>query len=128
MLLKFSTQEAAENLDWEHDAEFEYRGEMYDVIHATITADSATYWVWWDTEETQLNNELKLLVDQILTSASNQSEHGLVVKFQLSQNYTIPDLSELPAQIQILPKNWKVDNQQLYKFLFSYQNTPPPRA
>ncbi len=58
VLLRFSLEEAAGLLRWEHPGEFEFGGEMYDVVERRVTGDSVCYWCWWDRKETDLNKQL----------------------------------------------------------------------
>ncbi|MCB0282255.1 MAG: hypothetical protein H6627_06055 [Calditrichae bacterium] len=57
--IKLSHTEAALQLDWEHDEEFEYKGQMYDLVKSKVTPDSVYYWCWLDQKETELNNRLE---------------------------------------------------------------------
>ncbi|MDF2158140.1 hypothetical protein [Algoriphagus sp. CAU 1675] len=59
LILKFSRKESEEELRWEHEREFEYRGEMYDIVSSEITGDSVIYTVWWDQEETALKKKIE---------------------------------------------------------------------
>lgn len=67
--LTFSKADAAE-LEWEHDREFMFEGQSYDVVEKEETADSITYHVWWDKIETKIKNQLAELV----SIALNQDE------------------------------------------------------
>lgn len=60
-LLVFSRSEAKSLLRWEHEREFEYRGQMYDLSKSEAKGDSLYYWVWPDHAETALNNALAQL-------------------------------------------------------------------
>lgn len=64
VLLKFSKKEAQTKLHWEHAKEFEFAGEMYDVVDMHATVDSVQYWCWWDSEEALLNQQLYQLLGQ----------------------------------------------------------------
>jgi hypothetical protein len=59
--LKFSEEELSELL-WEHEREFEYNGQMYDVVEKRIQGDTIVYICWWDHEETRLKEEMKKLL------------------------------------------------------------------
>lgn len=61
ILIKLSKEESKTQLEWEHDHEFEYRGEMYDVVRQEEHADTVFYYCWWDKEETRLNRDLEQL-------------------------------------------------------------------
>lgn len=65
--LTISKHDAATKLRWEHHKEFEYQGEMYDIVYAdTIGKDTIHYWLFWDNEETKLNKQLVALVANAL--------------------------------------------------------------
>jgi hypothetical protein len=60
--LTFSKKEIPTLLKWEHDKEFEYNGQMYDVAEVTDIGDSLQYLCWWDKAETATKkNKQKLL-------------------------------------------------------------------
>lgn len=54
--------EDAERLHWHHDREFEYLGEMYDVVSRTETTDSVILTCWWDRAESEVHRQLDLLM------------------------------------------------------------------
>lgn len=64
--LTFSKDETGSLLDWEHDKEFEYAGEMYDVVETLVHGDSITYHCWKDHEETHLNDLLTSITSDSL--------------------------------------------------------------
>lgn len=49
-------------LRWEHEREFEYKGQMYDVVEKKIQGDTVLFICWWDHEETRLKEEMKKLL------------------------------------------------------------------
>ena len=72
--LKFTLAEAR-SLEWEHEGEFEYNGQSYDVVNQEILGDSIVYYVWWDKIETQIKNQLAQLVAQALNQDEEQQEN-----------------------------------------------------
>ena len=62
VLLKFTHVEKNAKLRWEHAKEFEYNGEMYDVVESKVAGDTNYYWCWWDNEETTLCKKLDELL------------------------------------------------------------------
>jgi hypothetical protein len=60
--LAFTPDEMATELEWEHDAEFEYQGQMYDVVEKTVRVDSVIFWCIWDKAETGINRQLESVV------------------------------------------------------------------
>lgn len=75
ILLKFTKKEAVTQLHWEHSREFEYNNLMYDIVKTETKGDSIFYWCWLDHEETQLNQQLKNLVAQILVNDQQNKEN-----------------------------------------------------
>ena len=94
VLLRFSKKETKEKLDWEHSKEFEYQGEMYDVVNKIETTDSVAYWCWWDYEETQLNRQLAgLLLTTWQENKTQQHQNDLLIQYTknwLSENLIAP--------------------------------------
>lgn len=60
--LVFSAEELSSELKWKHSREFEYKGEMYDIVHIQATEDGTVFHCWWDHEETALNQQLTALL------------------------------------------------------------------
>lgn len=59
VLIKVHNSKIEIDLKWEHSKEFEYKGEMYDVVSKEFHNDSTYFWCWWDYDETSLNKQLK---------------------------------------------------------------------
>lgn len=57
VLLTF-TLEQHSKLKWMHSKEFEFEGEMYDVVETEVVDCVTHYWCWSDDEETVLNKQL----------------------------------------------------------------------
>lgn len=71
--LTFFKKEIPKLLKWEHDKEFEYNGQMYDVVKVTDVGDSLQYLCWWDKAETATKkNKQKLLHARMDTSNSEK--------------------------------------------------------
>lgn len=69
VVLRFTRTESEEKLRWKESREFEYGGEMYDIVDSESGGDTVTYWCWWDRAETKLNKHLN-------EQASRTSEHN----------------------------------------------------
>jgi len=74
VLIKLSDKERQSELRWEHSREFEYRGEMYDIVETVEKGDSTYYYVWWDNEETELNKKLDDLVAHVFGKSPKDRE------------------------------------------------------
>ena len=81
VLLSFTTKTAA-NLRWEHAREFEYQGEMYDVVETVVEGDTTHYWCWPDKEESKLNRHLATLTQQAMNQLpQRQDQQGQLLAF-----------------------------------------------
>ncbi len=74
VLFKFTDTEAQTELNWEHSKEFEYKGQMYDVVEKLVQGDTIYYWCWWDHEETKLNKQLNGLLAKVLGNNPQRQE------------------------------------------------------
>jgi len=63
-LLKLTKNEILQKVKWEHKKEFEYEGEMYDIVSQMDYGDTTYFWCWWDKKETALNKKLLTLVQK----------------------------------------------------------------
>lgn len=71
--LTFINSETTTLLRWEHDREFEYKGQMYDIIETQTNGDSISYICWWDHAETALNQQLQQIVE--ITFGTDPQNH-----------------------------------------------------
>jgi hypothetical protein len=125
--LTFALADAETQLRWEHSKEFEYNGEMYDVVESKSENGKITYWCWWDNEETTLNKQLNKLLARALNDQS-PSNGNANAQFWLNLIFLIPDQ---PAQIFYALMKTE-------KSLFSFQHdlsgviitgdSPPPKV
>jgi len=82
MLWKFSMADSRSKLEWEHSREFEYKGEMYDVIRSEKRGDTMWYWCYWDRKETKLKNQLNIVVFNLMgPGAENRNSSQLISDF-----------------------------------------------
>lgn len=87
--LTFSTAETATELRWEHDGEFEYKGQMYDIVETQINGDSISYICWWDHAETALNIQLQQIVEKTLgNDTQNHQKQDDLTNFYKSLYFT----------------------------------------
>lgn len=82
LLLTFSNEDALTKLEWEHSREFEYNGEMYDVISLEVNGDSTSYLCYHDVRETRAKNELRNVIASALGSTPhNQKSQSHITDF-----------------------------------------------
>lgn len=71
--LQFTTSEK-EALKWEHNKEFEFKGNMYDIVISEISKDSFTYYCYLDHAETALNNSIDKAIQHMVGKDSKQHQ------------------------------------------------------
>jgi hypothetical protein len=74
--LTFSPHQTQTELRWKHAKEFEYRGEMYDIVSTQQQGDSIVYHCWWDHEETALCQQLNTLAAVAWANNPFQQKHS----------------------------------------------------
>jgi hypothetical protein len=74
ILLRFTREELITELDWKHAEEFEYSGQLYDIVETKAVGDSVYLWCFWDKRETQFNQRLKELVAYALGNNKQNKE------------------------------------------------------
>ena len=75
-ILAFTVKEAGRLLEWEHPQEFEYAGEMYDVVEQAVHGDSVIYTCYHDRAETALNRQLHQWLAHWLQHSPLQQEQN----------------------------------------------------
>lgn len=83
--LTFHKNDTLKLLDWEHSGEFEYQGEMYDVVRREYQDDKVTYHLWWDHEETELNRQLTDLTASLFDQSPAKEKSSKQLSFFLDQ-------------------------------------------
>lgn len=72
--LTFSLEDS-KKLDWEHEREFEFEGQSYDIVESEVKGDSITYFVWWDKVETKIKNQLAELVSMAMNDDQQNQDN-----------------------------------------------------
>lgn len=121
VLLKFTKAASQTELRWEHSGEFEYKGQMYDIIETEIKGDTIYYWCWWDIEETKLKKQLtELAIHTIDYVGQNTAHQKRLINFYKSLFH--------PATVKwkfLLSSSKRKANFQ-YSFHYSSLSFPPP--
>ena len=120
VLLKFTDEESQTLLHWEHSKEFEYKGEMYDVVESKTEEDTVYYWCWWDNEETELNKQLDDLVAFVLGNDPGRKGSQKQVEDFYKSLYCEP----LPDRHMYLSQAEQTTSP--YKFSYLAVSYPPP--
>ena len=85
VFFQFSNNDITSKLKWEHDSEFEYNNQMYDVVEKLIVNDSTQLWCWWDHKETKLNKKLQ----ELALSAFQQDARSKEKQNELNKFYQL---------------------------------------
>ncbi len=110
-------------LDWEKDHEFQYEGEMYDVVQADTLQDGIHYTCWWDHEESQLVRKLKKLLNKALqTDPENDDDEKLLSLFKYAGNLNRGQASGPSSGKRVYP-----DREMALRPDFSLSPSPPPK-
>lgn len=127
VFLKFSKEEQQIHLNWKHAKEFEFKGEMYDVVEKEVYGDTTYYWCWWDSEETKLNKQLDQLVAFTLGNSpvQNQSQ-AKIMQFFKSLYFQNENLLVSCNAIETLNSSSFTNQFELLNRL-SLPDSPPPQ-
>ncbi len=122
----FSQKESQTKLIWKHSKEFEFNGEMYDVVKKITSTDSIQYWCWLDHEETKLSKQLsKLLVGAYQSDVPLKQKKQEIVSFYKSLFYS-EIFSWNPIFISFR-NSYTICFNNNYKIITININPPPPK-
>ncbi|WGF92771.1 hypothetical protein [Aequorivita marisscotiae] len=128
VLLKFSKEETQTKLRWKHAKEFEYNGQMYDIVSKEIKGDSIYYRCWWDHDETALNKKLqKLVADAFGSDTENKNNQKHL--YHYLQSFFCTELLDWHAASFIVPAEIYQDIMHETTFVSASISppTPPPK-
>jgi len=123
--LAFTQKEELTRLKWHDEKEFEWNGEMYDVVETQINGDTTFYLCWWDHEETELNKKLdELVADALGNSTKNrQNKNKLLELFEML--YVADSTPEKPS-VACSSKQTNYTGQHIYQSISLSHPFPPP--
>ncbi len=129
VLLKFTKEETKTNLRWEHSKEFEYNGQMYDIVSKEIKGDSIFFRCWWDHEETNLNKKLKKLVASAFNQDEDNQEKQKGLYFYLWSFFSPPvfDWQAAPSHNMEVVYEDSI-HPNIFNAIRISPPTPPPKA
>jgi len=80
--LKFTKEEAETNLNWKHAGEFEYKGQMYDIVEKCQEGDTTFYNCYKDHKETRLKSRIARLASRAMgQDPCQKSQTDKIVNF-----------------------------------------------
>jgi hypothetical protein len=120
-LIKLTTSEAEKSLRWKHSKEFEYQGEMYDIVRKEQKGDTLIFHCWWDYKETKLNQELAGLVMNLMGNDEQRNAQEEKLASFLKTLYCQDSFNESTTNFKWLSKSFTP-----YKKNYSFFSSPPP--
>jgi hypothetical protein len=126
VLLKFAEEEAETKLNWKHADEFEFKGQMYDIVEKDQEGDTTWYYCFKDDTETRLNREK----DSLLASAIGRDPR------QKSQTDRLTDFLKTVYQQDVFSWTPHAASTTVFHFsflIFNYSSlsfpplSPPPK-
>jgi hypothetical protein len=122
--LTLSAEEQQTQLRWEHEGEFEYRGEMYDVVKTEVIGNSTHFTLWHDSEETRLNKKLDELVAIALGENPKKQENEQKVNDFFKSLFIAND--PINSEIIVLAENTKYHPAKNYRQQGAHSPPVPP--
>lgn len=85
VMLKFTKKETETRLNWKHSREFEFEGQMYDIIKKHYEGDIICYYCYKDHKETKLNKMIARTASRALgQDPDRKSQNEKIVSFMKS--------------------------------------------
>lgn len=129
-ILTFAKKDIKNIVRWEHDREFEFLGEMYDVISSKESKDSVSYTCYWDIEETKIKKQIVKLFfsDNENFPLQHEKEAKMIEYFK--QFYTFQNVIMLADKLyQDIPLHLLNNKEIVFiKQLFNTVPHPPPKS
>lgn len=126
VLLKFTKEQTATKLKWKHSKEFEFENQMYDIVETDTVNGMIHFWCWLDSEETQLNKQLKELVSFALGNNTKKQEDQKRLLTFLKLYYFSQDTERIPLFLGTRG-NKSFHWRELYRSICNSPPTPPPK-
>lgn len=122
--LSFNKDEITK-LRWEHTKEFEYKSEMYDIVHKEIKSDSIIYWCWQDNDETNLEKSLNVLISKAIGDDHNSNPTKETIKQLIKKTFI--NQSELLYSNNIIEMNNYFNiSTSIFRSITLEISSPPP--
>jgi hypothetical protein len=123
--LTFPVEEVERMIEWENEYEFEYRGEMYDVVETEYSGIMISYWCWHDSKETRLKDQ----IEDLLAGGSDDAPVTKDKQIKLLQFYKTlyPTITGQIEPIHPIISNIEGDQiRKHWKSPFISPPVPPP--
>jgi hypothetical protein len=127
VLLKFTREESETGLTWKHSREFEYNGQMYDIVDQSQSGDSVFYTCYKDHKETRLNAKKEKLIARAIGQDPVQKNQTERLKNLFNTVYSRDAFAWKPDPPQ--PTNIHYSLFTIHYSLFTQSPpSPPPKC
>lgn len=127
VLLVFADSQLG-GLKWEHSREFEYKGQMYDVVYKEKTRDTTKYWCWWDHKETKLNKQLASALSGVFDNhPEKKARQAQLISFLKSLYFQQLQHSDMDLGPESSTKFFTCNDDNLWS-LNQRPLVPPPKS
>ncbi len=124
-ILVFKTSEIKTKLRFEHDKEFHFNNELYDIISQKISKDSVEYLVLKDTKEKQMYGAFFSYLEKNVNEKTNNIKKILSSVF-IGLVYYVSNKLNLSLYFKYLEVN-NISFTQKYSSIYLDFPSPPPR-
>lgn len=124
--LAFTEAQMKTDLRWEHDGEFEYKDQMYDIISREVKGDTTHFYAYWDKLESLVNSKLNELITLHFGGKSNQQDNSQLVVSLVKALYVQPS-AQSTTFFQTLVSTQFLEIEMIYDPKSQGVDGPPPR-
>jgi len=114
-----------EEFKWHDDHEFQYRGEMYDIIRKEVHDDEMWYYCHHDRAETELLNKLSAYVSNYLQQDPKERQNKLLLKILWDKTFFPSHANILSGPVVKSP--FASFQQRTTSGIFWNIDPPPPK-
>ena len=127
VVLFFTAEEILTKLNWKHAREFEYNGQMYDIVDQKTEGDFIAFTCYKDHKETRLNREKEKLIAKALGQDPVQKKQTERLKNFLKSVFQ----HEISAWKPFLSQSFNINyalNIKHYSLFLESPPSPPPKC
>lgn len=123
--LQFARADSASAVRWKHSREFQFRGEMYDIVRMENRGDSILFLCWKDNQESKLDSQLHALIDHTM----GNHPPGKTTNHQLYKFYSNLYCSAYSIHLALYQSNTNYRNylDDIYPEPYRQLIDPPPQ-
>ena len=126
--LAFLSSEINTKLKWKHSREFEFEGQMYDIVEQRIEGDTVIYTCYKDDKETRLNQQLDKSVARALGQDPVQKNRNERIANFFKNLYQPASVIWCPELFSNSTFNFELCPMNYLSFYISPPSPPPKQA